>query len=313
MATRLLVTGGLGFIGSNLVDHLKASGGFSITVLDHAPAPPAAGLWHGVSVRRGDIRDPGALAAAMAGQEAVVHLAADSRVSDSLRDPLHNLDVNVVGSLRVLEAARAAGVRQVVAASSGGTVVGETGGLVHESLPPRPRSPYGASKAAMEGYLSAFAEAFGLGTCSLRLANVYGPRSWHKASVVAAFCRRLLEGRPLVVHGDGTQLRDFVYVDDVAEGIRRALKAGATGVYQLGSGRATRISDLVTEVVRVAGRRRVALRCARPLAGEVHSSCCDIASARAAFGYAPAIALPEGVARTWTWFQAAASGLDAAE
>jgi len=305
VATRLLITGGAGFIGANLVAELSARGGYAITVLDDLSAGCRERLaTHDVRLHVADLRDRAALATALAGQDAVVHLAARTSVIDSVADPEADFDVNVRGSLVLLEAARAAGVHRIVAASSGGTVVGADQPPAHEGQVPRPRSPYGAGKLAMEGYLAAYAGSYGMTTCALRFANVYGPLSERKGSVVAAFFRRLLRGEELVVHGDGTQVRDYIYVGDVVAGIRQALESRASGVYQLGTGRPTTLNELLAVMAATVGQRKLPVRHAPARAGEVHATWCDIRRARAAFGFAPATGLREGLGRTWTWFKA---------
>ena len=298
---RVLVTGGCGFIGRHVVAELCAAG-YAVTVLDNlATGERAALAGLAAGCRVGDVREPGAVDAAMAGQDAVIHLAAAPDVAGALRDPLANMTVNVAGSLTVLDAARRHGVAHVLAASSGGTVLGEQAQPVRADGVPAPRSPLGAGKLAMEGYLGAYARSFGLATATLRLANVYGPGCAHKSSVVARAMRRIARGEAPVIHGDGSQARDFVYVGDVAAGIRRALAAGATGTYQLGSGMPTRIGTLVEAVMDACGRPVPPPAYAPAAAGEVHTTYCDIAAARADFGFAPATPLADGLARTWAW------------
>ena len=301
--TRVLVTGGAGFVGVNLAAHLAAAGGWDVTAFDDESLGDRRHLEpYGTGFVAGDIRDRAALDAAMAGQDAVVHLAADTRVMDSIADPRRNFEVNVAGSFAVLEAARAAGVGRVVAASTGGAIVGEAEPPVHEGMAAAPMAPYGASKLAMEGYLSAFAGAYGMATCALRFSNIYGPRSFHKGSVVAHFLKETLAGRPLTVYGDGSQARDFLYVDDLVEGIRRALASDAVGVFQLGSGAPTTVAELLDLMREVTGRgpevRHEPFR-----AGEIRATWCDIGKARAAFGFDPATPLRDGLARTWAWFR----------
>ncbi len=298
---RVLVTGGCGFVGAHVVADLCRAG-HAVTVLDNEAAGERAALAGlPAAFRAGDVRDAAALEAVVPGQDAVVHLAAAPDLAGALRDPVHGMDVNVRGSLCVLEAARRHGVAQVLAASSGGTVLGDRARPVHAEGVPAPRSPLGASKLAMEGYLSAYARSFGLAACSLRLANVYGPGCTHKTSVVAEFMRDIAGGRRPVLHGDGRQARDFVYVRDVAAGIRRALEAGATGTYQLGSGAPTTIRALLEAIAEVAGRPVPWPEYAPARVGEVRTTYCDIAAARADFGFDPATPLPAGLARTWAW------------
>ena len=296
---RVLVTGGCGFVGAHVVAACRARG-TGVTVLDDESIGDRRALaGHDVTLCIGDVRDAAALDRVLPGQDAVVHLAAIPDLAGSLGDPMGAMDVNVRGSLAVLEAARRHGVPRVVAASSGGTVAGDARPPVGADTVPAPRSPLGAAKLAMEGYLAAYRRTHGVATCALRLANVYGPGCATKDSVVARFLRNVADGRPIAIHGDGTQARDFVAVTNVADGIVRALLAGATGTYQLGSGVPTSICDLLDVVRRVVDRplpprRHVA---ARP--GDVHTTYCDIADARADFGFEPAIPLVDGVARTW--------------
>ena len=161
----------------------------------------------------GDLRDRDDVRGALEGQDAVVHLAADTRVMDSIENPAHNFENNVIGTFNLLELARELGVSRIVAASTGGAIVGDVPPPVHERMAAQPTSPYGASKLMLEGYLSAYSAAFGIRGCALRFSNIYGPRSFHKGSVVAHFYKQLLSGEPLVVYGDGGQARDFLYVE----------------------------------------------------------------------------------------------------
>ncbi|CAM4316022.1 NAD-dependent epimerase/dehydratase family protein [Palleronia rufa] len=300
--TDILITGGAGFVGVNLAHHLLERGGFGVTVFDNEVMGDRRALPGGVRFVAGDLRDRAALSAVVAGQEVVVHLAADTRVMDSIDNPRFNFDNNVVGSFNLLEAAREAGVRRVVGASTGGAILGEVEPPVHEGMVAEPMAPYGASKLAMEGYLSAFAGAYGLTSAALRFSNIYGPRSFHKGSVVAYFYKRLLAGEPLTIYGDGSQTRDFLYIDDLVEGIARAIDSDATGAFQLGSGRPTTVSQLIALMQRVTGLTPdIRSEPFRP--GELRATWCDISKAREAFGFAPETDLQDGLAATWDWFR----------
>ena len=305
MAARLLITGGAGFIGVNLIEELTRVAACDITVLDNE----STGRLDDVAsfcarTIRADIRDSAAVREAVTGVYTVVHLAADTRVMDSIADPARNFDINVAGSFNVLRLAREAGVRSFINASTGGAILGEASAPVHEDLPARPLSPYGASKLAVEGYCSAFAGAYGLRSASLRFSNVYGPRSFHKGSVVAHYFKQLMMGQELVVFGDGSQTRDFLFVSDLVRGIRQAIDHGATGVFQLGSGRPTTIKALI-DVIRSAVDLGVDVRVryADARLGEVHTTWCDIAKARRTFGFNPATSLEAGLEATWRWFR----------
>src|ERR1039457_1040957 len=206
-ARRVLVTGGAGFVGATLVRRLAGSG-HSVRVFDKYSTGAASHLTGvdaahraGVDAERaeGDIRDAPALDAALTGMQAVIHLAAAGSVVMSVEDPVTNFDVNVLGTFRVLDAARRAGVERIVLASTGGALIGDATPPVDESSLPRPISPYGASKLAGEGYAHAFAKAYGLSTVALRFANVYGPWSERKRGAMTMFFRAIHAGEPIVI------------------------------------------------------------------------------------------------------------------
>ena len=217
MIGRLLITGGCGFIGANLVRRVAELGlARALQVVDDESLGSRAAIapWD-VEFIAGDIRDADLMRRALRGVGAVVHLAADTRVIDSVADPVRNFEINVAGTFGLLNLMREIGVPRLVNASTGGAILGEAPPPVNEQMVPRPTSPYGASKASAEAYCSAFAASYGLNVVSLRFSNAYGPLSFHKGSVVAAFMRRILDGAPLVVYGDGSQTRDYVFVEDL--------------------------------------------------------------------------------------------------
>ena len=299
---RILITGGAGFIGVNLVRHLSATGAYDVAVLDNLSAgrrrptfPP------GVAFTHGDFTERATMMACLRGAEVVVHLAALSGVVDSVDDPRPSFDVNVAGSFQLLELARAANVRYLVNASTGGALLGEVAPPVCEDMAPSPLSPYGASKLAVEGYCSAFAGAYGLHCMTLRFSNVYGPCSAHKKSAVAAFIKNIIRNEPLVVYGDGTQQRDYLYVDDLVRGIESAVKRRLTGTYLLGSGRPTTLHALIATLKQVSGRD-VQIRYQPRRSGEVHSTWCNTAKAAREFGFCAPTDLEAGLRATWTWY-----------
>ncbi|HET8605215.1 MAG TPA: NAD-dependent epimerase/dehydratase family protein [Marmoricola sp.] len=300
----VLITGGAGFIGRHLADYLLGRGDYAVTVLDNESLGDRKHLdLDRVRFLHGDLRDTDDLRKALDGQDAVVHLAADTRVMDSIEDPGNNFDNNVVGSFNLLQLSRELGVGRLVAASTGGAILGDVTPPVHERMAPRPTSPYGASKLMLEGYLSAYSASYGLSGCALRFSNIYGPRSFHKGSVVAHFFKRMLAGEPLVVYGDGSQARDFLYVGDLVEAIRAAVESDVQGAYQLGSGRPTTVNELLEVMRSVTGRDLdVVYEDFRP--GEVRDTWCEIEKARRGFGFAPATPLEEGLRQTWEWFRA---------
>ncbi|MGA8246268.1 MAG: NAD-dependent epimerase/dehydratase family protein [Nocardioides sp.] len=299
---RVLVTGGAGFIGVNLASQLSALGLATRCFDDFSTGRPADA--EGASyddIVEGDILDAGALAAAVRDCTHVVHLAAQAGVPASVEDPLRDCELNVRGTLHALLAARDAGVEGFVLASSSAPL-GEITPPAHEGMVPRPTSPYGASKLAGEAYCSAFADSYGLPTVALRFSNVYGPFSYHKGSVVAAFCKRALAGEPLVVYGDGSQTRDFVFVEDLCRGIAQALRVGGRGVVaHLGSGVETTVLEVARQISHRLGQVPLEHRPTR--AGDVTRSVSDISRARSLFGFEPRVSLAEGLDRTVAWFQ----------
>ena len=300
---RVLVTGGCGFVGTNLIARMNAVGGFDVRVLDNesmGKREHLAGL--AAEFVHGDLREPDAVEKAVEGRDGVVHLAADTRVMDSIADPRFNMDNNVLGSMNVLEAMRKSGTRILVNASTGGAIVGEVDPPVHEEMVPRPISPYGASKLAVEGYCSAYMGSYGIRSLSLRFSNVYGPRSFHKGSVVAAFYKRLLDGQDIIVYGDGSQVRDFIFVEDLCDGIIAGLRSQASGAIQLGSGTPTTVNDLLDAIRPVVAPRALNVDYRPARAGEIHATYCDVSKARRELGFEVKTPLSEGLARTWTWF-----------
>ena len=299
----VLITGGAGFIGRHLATHLTDHD-VQVTVLDNESLGDRRHLdLDRVRFVAGDLRDPDVVREAVAGQDAVVHLAADTRVMDSIDNPGHNFDNNVVGSFHLLNACRELGVARVVAASTGGAILGEVEPPVHEQMAPMPTSPYGASKLMLEGYLSAYGSSYDLSSCALRFSNIYGPRSFHKGSVVAHFYKLVLAGERPTVYGDGSQTRDYLYVGDLVEAIRVAMQSDVTGPYQLGSGHGTTLNQLLDVMRSVTGRPiEVDYVDFRP--GEVRDTWCQVDKARAAFGYDPTTSLEDGLRQTWAWFQA---------
>jgi UDP-glucose 4-epimerase len=298
-----LVTGGCGFIGVNLVSRLVGRGA-RVRVLDNLSLGKREDLEPlGIELRVGDIREFETVRNACQGIDVVVHLAAHTRVVESVTHPELNFEINAIGTMNVLRACREAGVKKVIFASTGGAILGEQEPPVHEGMVPRPVSPYGASKLVGEAYCSAFYGSFGLNTVALRFSNVYGPYSYHKGSVVAQFFRNVIQGEPLVVYGDGQQTRDFLYVDDLVDAVLLADKSETPGeVFQVASGRETSIRELLVAMKEVLPDVKFDV-CYEPArAGEILRNYASIEKARRLLGYDPRTQLGEGLRNTWRWF-----------
>ena len=311
---RALVTGGAGFIGSTLVDRLLAEG-HAVDVVDDLSsgsltnlAEARASRDHEITFHQIDIRDAGVTdLIARRRPEVVFHLAAQADVRVSVARPVFDAEVNILGSLHILEGARQAGSRKVVFASSGGTIYGEPapGDLpVKESHPQHPISPYGVAKKVVTDYLVAYRELHSLEFTSLALANVYGPRQdpHGEAGVVAIFAGLLLDGAPCTVYGDGEQTRDFVYVDDVVDAFVRAADRGTGLLCNIGTGVETSVNQLYTVMAAAAGVADPP-RHAPARAGELVRSALDPGRAALHLGWSPWTSIEEGTAEVIRWFR----------
>ncbi len=305
---RVLVTGGAGFIGSHVVDRLLADG-HAVAILDNLSTGRPELLNPRAAFHRCDLRSARLDAVfAEVRPEAVVHVAAQAAVSRSVLDPAYDASVNVLGTVRLLEAARRAATRRVVYTSTGGAAYGDTDVLpTPEDHPARATSPYGVSKVTAERYLECWAGLTGGRPLSLRLANVYGPRQnpLGEAGVIAIFAHRLFSGQPCIVNGDGEQTRDYVYVEDVADAVARALgRPEVTGVLNVGTGIETSVNELYRRLARSAGVTRAAEHApARP--GEQRRSVLDPGRAGKQLGWTPRTPLDDGIARTLAYFKQA--------
>ena len=300
-----LITGGGGFIGSNLAALLLAEG-HTVTVLDNFLSGYRSNVVPlDVRLVEGDVRDPAAVAEAMTGADVVFHLAASVGNKRSIEQPVDDSDINVLGTIRVLERARELGVRKLVFSSSAG-IFGELKELpIREDHPLDPDSPYGVSKLAAEKMCLAYAKLYGIEAICLRYFNVYGPNQRYDAygNVIPIFAHLLVHGETLTVYDDGEQTRDFVNVRDVARANLLASQAvGVSGAVNVASGTSVTINELVRKMGSVAGvEPRV--QHAPPRPGDVRHSLADVSAARAAFGYAPEVGLHEGLHEYMRWVE----------
>jgi UDP-glucuronate 4-epimerase len=309
----ILVTGGAGFIGSHLVERCLAAG-HAVTVLDdfndyYDPALKRANLdaerARGVvALIEGDLRDKALVARAIADRrpEVVVHLAARAGVRPSWADPMLYHDVNVTGTLRILEAMRDAGVPRLVFASSSSVYGNADAVPFREDTPDlRPISPYGVSKLLGEHYVRVFAELTGMAAVCLRFFTAYGPRQ-RPDMAIRLFARAIRRGEPVPMFGDGTMRRDFTYVDDIVDGVFAALDRPGKGfhVINLGGAQTTELRDLIDRVAKAVGRpARIEPKPVPP--GDVRQTYADVSRARELLGFSPKVGIDEGLARFAAW------------
>lgn len=304
---RTLVTGGAGFIGSTLVDRLLAEG-HSVDVVDDLSTGSLANLGesratagHRLTVNNLDVRSAEVVDLMVRRRpEVVFHLAAQADVRLSVEQPIFDADVNLLGTLRILEAARASGANRVVFAASGGTLYGDPDPAdlpIKESLPHCPLSPYGVSKKAAIDYLVAYRELHNLEFSALALANVYGPRQdpHGEAGVVSIFAEHLLRGESITVYGDGEQTRDFVYVDDVVDAFVRGATRGGGLVCNIGTGQETSVNELFRQLSTQAGVR-VPIEKAPMRPGELLRNSLDPSRAGIHLGWKPWTEIGTGTA-----------------
>ena len=308
---RALVTGGAGFIGSHVVDALLARGA-QVAVLDNLSTGRREHVPSGAVFMEVDLRDKGAVERAVAEFRPthIFHQAAQASVKVSVDEPATDAAVNVLGGLYLLAAARRVGVQRVVFASTGGAIYGEVpeGQAADETWPLKPKSPYGASKAAFEQYLEVYRQNFGLAYTVLRYANVYGPRQdpYGEAGVVAIFTGRLLKGEPVTLFarrepGDDGCVRDYVWVGDVVQANLLAVERGLDGCYNVGTGIGSTTRQVLAAIEAAVGVE-AHVKPAPPRPGDLERSVID-ASKLARAGWSPTVTLEEGIRRTVAWFR----------
>jgi len=303
----VLITGGCGFVGTNLAWYL-ANRGYTIRVLDDLstafPSWISNEAHHDsklptVDLIKGDVRDREAVDKAVAGMDAIIHLAASTSVIESLNNPEAMWEINVGGTFNLLESCRNQGVEKFIFASSN-AVAGEQIPPINEKKIPQPLSPYGASKLTGEALCSAYWHSFGIKTFPLRFSNLYGPFSDHKTSVIALFLQRIRERKPLTIYGDGDQTRDFVHVDDVCQAIHLSLKSGGPfgEVFQIASGKETSVNDLISQLKKVTGSDFDTVYKPKRI-GEIRRNYSDISKAKKMMGFEPEIEFGEGLKGLW--------------
>ena len=303
---KALVTGGAGFIGSNLVDALVEERGDEVAVLDDFSSGKESNLEGSpATIHRADIRDAARVHEVFAEErpEVVFHLAAQVDVRISVADPVRDARLNVEGTINLLEAAREHGVGRFVFASTGGAIYGETDVVpTPEDVWPTPMAPYGTSKLCAEQYLATFHRLHGLSTVAMRFGNVYGPRQdpHGEAGVIAIFCGRLKSGGRPTIFGDGSQTRDYIYVGDVVGGLIAAGDSEATGAINLGTEEETSVLRLV-EILGGHAADGFEPQFEEARLGEIDRSCLAVGKARDVLGWEAQVKVDEGLNRTYEW------------
>lgn len=301
---KVLVTGGAGFIGSNLVRQLVEDEN-DVTVIDNLLSGYRSNLVPFPQIRfiEGDIRDEALVAEAITGVEVVFHLAASVGNKRSIDYPLIDADINVMGTLKILESARRMGVRKIVASSSAG-IFGELKTLpIKEDHPIDPDTPYGSTKLCMEKECLAYAKLYDMEAVCLRYFNVYGPNQRFDAygNVIPIFAFQMLRGEQLTIFGDGEQTRDFINVRDIVQAnIKAAMANDLSGAFNIGSNCRITINRLV-DLLRAISGIEPQIVCGPPRSGDVRHSLADITAARDAFGFEPSVSMEEGLKEYMSW------------
>lgn len=328
MGLNWLITGGCGFIGTNLIRHLVTQGNHSIRILDNLSVGTkevlgsigsyqlreAADLdtkklkWQPslMELVVGDVQDSQLAVSVCEGADIIVHLAANTGVGPSVEDPRFDCLTNVIGTFNYLEAARKVNGSRFVFASSGAPA-GEITPPIHEEIPPHPVSPYGASKLAGEGYCSAYKRSFGVETVVLRFGNVYGPGSFHKSSLVAKFINTVVNGDEFEIFGDGQQTRDFIFIDDLVEAVILSARVSNIGgeIFQIATNRETTVTEIIKQLERQLldrGIENIKIKYGDPRLGDVMRNYSDTSKAKRMLGWTAQTSLKTGLDETINWF-----------
>lgn len=303
---RILVTGGAGFIGSNIVDaYVEAD--HEVAIVDNLTTGKQANLNPKANFINLDIRDEKlSVVIRDFSPDVINHLAAQIDVRKSVSEPKYNAEVNEIGTINLLEAAVKAKVKKVIFSSTGGAIYGEVKdkGGAKETYPQEPISPYAITKRTAEMYLYAYKVNFGLDYTVLRYGNVYGPRQdpLGEAGVIAIFCGKMLEGKAPYIYGDGKQLRDYVYVGDVARANLLALKKGTNQIFNIGTGKGTSVNELYSILKNLLKFKDKAIY-ADPRAGELFRSVLNVSKAKKELGWMPKVDIVNGLKKTLEWYE----------
>lgn len=311
---KVLVTGGCGFVGTNLVDYLLINTDWKINVLDNLSEGKLEYLKsidnydeNSVTFFEGDIREDDDIIRSMDDCDYVIHLAAQTGVIPSIESPLEDADINIIGTIKLLQEAVNNKIERFIIASSAAPL-GEQEMPIDENKVPQPLSPYGVSKLACEGYCSAFATSHGMSTVALRFSNVYGPNSWHKGSVIAKFIKQVIDGERPVIFGDGGQTRDFIHTEDISQALYKASIKDLPNnfeLFQVATGEETSVNELYESINRKMTKMDFEVpepKYGEERPGEIYRNYADITKAKEILGYKPEIDLEDGLEETITWF-----------
>lgn len=321
-----LITGGCGFIGTSLITHLKSSGKHNIRVVDNltvgttkdlasvtefstidAEQTTTLGAPAGVELIVDSILNADAAKRYCNGIDVVVHLAANTGVGPSVENPMFDCHTNVLGTINYLEAARANKVSKFVFASSGAPVGEVEHPPIHENIVARPVSPYGASKLAGEGYCSAYYKSYGVETIALRFGNVYGPGSTHKSSLVAKFCKKLIDHEPIEIYGTGDQTRDFIYIQDLIQAIHKSAVSVDIGgeIFQIATSKETTVNEIteaLLEIAQQSGLKTPEILHTEKRTGDVLRNFSDTSKAKKYLDWQSTTSLSVGLKSTFDYF-----------
>ena len=302
---KILVTGGAGFIGSHITDRLVKDG-HQVFVVDDLSSGKKENVNQSATFLELDIKDREKIYELFGKEkfETVIHAAAQKNVRWSVEDPQFDASVNIIGSLNLLEAGRQSGLKKFIFLSTGGAIYGNTEDRpTKEDHEAKPVCPYGIAKLSVESYLHFYQVQYNMDYVCLRLANVFGPRQDPKgeAGVVAIFFTKMLNGKQLVINGDGKQTRDYVYVGDVADAVVASIDQKETGVFNVGTSKETSVNSLFLEIARIA-EREMEEKHGPALPGEQQTSSLAVNKIKKDFGWEPKVTLKEGLKLTYQWF-----------
>jgi len=303
---KVLITGGAGFIGRNFIHSLsKDERDYEITVIDNESLGKEQDIDHEIkNFINSDLSGKEYYDLVDKDYDYIIHLAAFTRVVDSISNPDLLFSNNVMASYNLMDLCRRRNIKNLIIASTGGAIVGETGSLISEDSFPQPISPYGASKLAVESMGHSYNECYGMNISCLRFSNVYGPRSNRKESVVARFLKTILSGKNLNIYGDGNQERDYIFVEDVVRGINMVMAQKKKGVFQLSTGATTSVNKLIKIIQEVVGSKYdIKVNYLDSIKGEIYKTSFNNSKARREIGFKTEIDLYEGIEKTWNWLK----------